>query len=267
MIRESGIGVHLDFFSRSDTDSLHLSKSGKEFRIRSPLPPEIGKGSAEFTSLSGELAYSHYKCSDAVQEIQTRMELLSHQFKITFHLSPDPGLVGIEGMPEKIRLNPGDSYILGPSVIGTQTIIPGHVVHELSLFIDPELLRTILTDNKPGIPLILEPCFSAGKDNTFHLPGWTSPEMRICIRQLLVSTLTGNLGRLYAESKVLELIALRLDQQISPDTAAENPGMMKQDIEILNEIRNTLNQNYRKPPSISEIAHIAGINTTKLQTG
>ena len=32
--------------------------------------------------------------------------------------------------------------------------------------------------------------------------------MRICIRQMLGSTLTGRLGRLYTESKVLELIAL-----------------------------------------------------------
>ena len=261
------LGLHIEFLSRPEPINVHLVMSGKDdFRIRKSFPGEIGRGTIEYTSLSEELGYLHYKCFDISQIHHARMEPLQDRFWFTFNLSPDTGSVGIENLPEPLPQNPGDSYILGPKVIGNQTILPGRILHELSIFASPELIRSLVTSDGQRISDSLESFFSECKDECFYLTGWTSSQMRICIRQLLGNTIGGRMGHVYAESKVLELIILRLDQQFTPGRSISHI-LMKRDVEIINNIRRILDKKFENPPSLNEIARENGINTTKLKEG
>ncbi|MBN1834914.1 MAG: hypothetical protein JW820_03625, partial [Spirochaetales bacterium] len=123
MPRSDDFGLHIDFARRALEFGAHLAPAGlEELSFRQELPPHVGRGAATMTTLGGGLGLSEYHCTDAPAETRVRMELFGDYFKFTFHLAPDPAEVGIEGVRVPIILSRMDSYILGPSVIGTQVI-------------------------------------------------------------------------------------------------------------------------------------------------
>ncbi|MBN1648325.1 MAG: helix-turn-helix transcriptional regulator [Spirochaetales bacterium] len=234
--------------------------------MQNKMPPSIGRGTAEFAALSSRLAYAHFKCSEIVREISSRLELLADQFKFTFHLSPDTVTAGIEGLDKPLMLFPGASHILGPSVVTFYTAVPGQIVHEFNIFADPELIREVFTAEGKTIPELLKPCFEGDADPAFYLLGWTTVEMRMIIQQLLNCSLECPLGLLYKEGKALELLALRLEQAGNNAFLNAGPALLKKDLEILDSVRQILDDRFNTPPTISELSRIAGTNPTKLKS-
>ena len=268
MSRADDFGLHVDFVHRGLLESIDLAPSGlDDLRVLRDLPPEVGRGTIELTALGRGLGYGLYHCTGAASEIRSRTELHADCFKLAFHLSPDPGQVGVEGLRWPIVLSRSDSYILGPTVIGTQTIRPGQTAHELTLFVDPQVIVSYFADEEVGIHPALRQALSSPERQPLSLPGRTTAAMGLVVRQMLTCGLRGSLARMYLEAKVLELTALRLAALDGDEGVRRSYALMRSDVESLEEARRILGRRYCDPPTISELARSVGINTTKLKGG
>jgi len=99
-----------------------------------------------------------------------------------------------------------------------------------------------------------------------------NPPMQLALQQLLNCPYQGFTKLLYLESKVIELIALRLEQlksqiiENSPDSQLRD-RFLNDDIDRIYHARDILIQNLDNPPSLLELARQVGLNDYKLKRG
>lgn len=102
--------------------------------------------------------------------------------------------------------------------------------------------------------------------NENHLS--TSCQMKHILWQLKNSQLMGKMSHIYSEAKIMELIALQLQQEQSHTrTIHQKHCKRKCDIEKIHEAKNILLSNLDNPPSIRELSLQIGINDKKLKYG
>lgn len=93
-------------------------------------------------------------------------------------------------------------------------------------------------------------------------------QMKTSVYQILNNPHKGRVGNIYLESKVLELIALRLEQVFTPDGSPRvNSPMGPDDRARICLARDLLVKNRQFPPSLRELARQAGMSHTRLNNG
>ncbi|MEM7797395.1 MAG: AraC family transcriptional regulator [Cyanobacteria bacterium P01_C01_bin.118] len=98
--------------------------------------------------------------------------------------------------------------------------------------------------------------------------GWTTPGMLLVVQQILACPYQGKVKRLYLESKVIELLALKLEQMQQPERSDSQKITLKSDdIHRLHQARQILLTDIEQPPSLMDLAKQVGINDFKLKRG
>ena len=121
-------------------------------------------------------------------------------------------------------------------------------------------------------PDLLEKLFKGQNKNgkIFHHGDYlnTTFEMTQIISQIKNADLLGNAREIYAEAKILELLALQINGNDNTEKSNTNRNFKKtRDSEKINEAKNILTKNLDKPISISWLAKEIGINESKLKYG
>ncbi|MCL3781982.1 AraC family transcriptional regulator [Prolixibacteraceae bacterium JC049] len=102
--------------------------------------------------------------------------------------------------------------------------------------------------------------------NKYHKE--TTAEMQYIISQLKQAHLMGNTAELYAESKILELLALQLkDSSCCQNAKCQLHCKTQSDIDKIHQAKQILLSNIDSPPSIKELSMQVGINDKKLKYG
>ncbi|TVQ34898.1 MAG: AraC family transcriptional regulator [Spirochaetaceae bacterium] len=268
MKSSTGFSMHIDLAGRELGHRVDLPPAGLEsLRVVQPLPAEVSRGAVESVALGHGVGYFSFYCEDAAHEFRLRTGPTHNRFVLPFHLSRDPGEAGIAGMRRPIALSRSDSYILGPSVIGVQTVRPGTVTHEMCLLADPAVVDSCFADLRQQLPAILKGGFSKPTGEPFFLSGSTTAAIGLALRQMLTCGLRGGLARLYLEAKVIEIIAMRLAQVEAKESEVELKTLTSRDVAVLEEARHILLSYCTEPPTISELARLVGMNRTKLKAG
>ena len=109
------------------------------------------------------------------------------------------------------------------------------------------------------------------KGGTFFLnnaPQVTTPEMLLTISQMKNAWLMGNANQVYVESKILELLSLRLQQarDILIDFK-QNECKSIDDFEKIHEAKRLLLADLSETPTIPELSRHVGLNECKLKYG
>ncbi len=91
------------------------------------------------------------------------------------------------------------------------------------------------------------------------------PRIRQIISQILHEQFSPLAGRIFLESKMLELIAVLLE--LHHRASEQQTYMPKRDEEKLRYVRDILEQNLADPPSLSQLARLAGTNEFALKKG
>lgn len=92
----------------------------------------------------------------------------------------------------------------------------------------------------------------------------TSPELSSILHSIENSPHSGFCGKLFLESKVLELLVLQLTQAESA-TGEEVAALKKEDKEKMNEVKEILIEHFESPPSLIVLAHMVGTNEFNLK--
>ncbi|BFH37540.1 AraC family transcriptional regulator [Paenibacillus melissococcoides] len=95
-----------------------------------------------------------------------------------------------------------------------------------------------------------------------------SPHIAHIVEQMKQCPYSGSLRKLYLEGKANELLVHHLDGAQKEERVRTTLSKLNaEDIRCLHEAREILNRRWRKPPSLLELARLAGLNDYKLKLG
>ncbi|MBW4591973.1 MAG: AraC family transcriptional regulator [Brasilonema angustatum HA4187-MV1] len=159
----------------------------------------------------------------------------------------------------------GEDYIFGGVYPQSNNSIDGAGnLRWVSLIIEPETLRTLIESYGEQVPQDLEKAI-AGVPEYFNLrPNLITPAKQVALQQILHCPYQGLTRKMYLESKVLELVSLKLADQIIAPT---EKLLRLQEIDSIHHAKEVLLRNISNPPSLIDLAKQVGINECTLKRG
>lgn len=143
-------------------------------------------------------------------------------------------------------------------------------VWRMNVNIPHDILRQMVESDSKIFP----PCvgrLALGKSfEPFRIPSRMTPRMRRLMTHILHCPYTGIAADYFAEAKIMELIACKLDDiaaSSGKDRTQRLSALKKDDIDRLYFARDLLTSNIENPPGLSELARRVGISRTKLING
>jgi len=163
-------------------------------------------------------------------------------------------------------LSDRQAYVLGPQQQGERwQEFAEQDYLAIDIHLDPELLLSLVTSDGSTLPESLEQLLSRqSKSPCLDLIDVT-PAMQAALWQILQCPYQGLTRSLYLEAKSIELIALYLDSA-QPQSSPKSP-ISRDDRDRLQFAREILLQRLADPPSLVELARLAGLNDYKLKAG
>lgn len=146
----------------------------------------------------------------------------------------------------------------------------GERVLKFDIHIKPALFETLVGEQLEALPSLLRQIVQNPhpNQNQFQHVQPTTAAMQSAIHQILHCPYQGLTRWLYWESKVIELIALRLEQ-MSPfgPQATTREGLQAENIDRIHYASTILLQRLDNPPSLLELAQLARLNDCTLKQG
>lgn len=133
-----------------------------------------------------------------------------------------------------------------------------HVVH---LTVDREYYASLLHDSERSEAIMKKKLLN--KDQVWNGTGNMNLALSRAVHDILYNPLQGNLKSLFVEGKILEVVALQLND-LKP---AEKSKINLRDEEIFFEIRKYLDENFKEEMSLRSLSRMFGVNEFKLKKG
>lgn len=144
--------------------------------------------------------------------------------------------------------------------------VPSPCIQMLGIEIEESSLQTMLSSD-PEKSKILDIIFSAG-DSPFYRSTPLCPLRKFIASQIFSCPFRGTALNLFLQGKVLELMAYQFDlllgEKKKPSQAAT---LTPSERESIHHARNLLLERMGDPPSLPELAKLAGIGINKLKSG
>ena len=190
------------------------------------------------------------------------MGLRSHPLEYDFYLS---------GKVYEREVVTAGQYFLNGSGMAPAEIV-GDSADEpilgVNVHVEPSALKTFLGETfdftSGGLAHLIRP----DERLCYQRFGETTVAMQTALHQLLHCPFTGITKKAYLESKVWELMALLLDQELRQQDVKPIPHPLKSDdIERIHQARKILLQRLDNPPSLLSLARQVGLNDCALKRG
>lgn len=159
----------------------------------------------------------------------------------------------------------GHSYFYClPNTAEVEKYLPGQRLKKIRIKIDPELIHG-LCDRIHDLPQPLRQTLEQPSSALLYYSTPITPTKRQVLQQIWQCPYQGLTQQIYLEAKVLELLALELDQFLDPvkPPCPVAPG----DLEQLYQAKEILLNNIVHPPSLPELARQVNLNERKLKAG
>lgn len=144
----------------------------------------------------------------------------------------------------------------------------GQSMQTVGIGIDPWVMHEFFADTAIALPTELRYAAPGHWEQPYFQGGITTPAMQMAIHQILNCPLQGLIRRLYLESKVVELIALKLAQiHESNQPASAKPVLKPGDVERIHLAKEILLRDIEHPPSLMRLSKLSGLNDYKLKQG
>ncbi|MDI9636058.1 AraC family transcriptional regulator [Geitlerinema splendidum] len=138
----------------------------------------------------------------------------------------------------------------------------------VNVHIDPALFLTFWNPASTRLQPELQHLFQPDSQPYYVRSGTTTTEMQMTIQQILQCPLQGIAKRIYLESKVWELMALLIDQELQQtQNSPVIPALKPDDVDRIYYAKEILLQRFDRPPSLLELARQVGLNDCTLKRG
>jgi AraC-like DNA-binding protein len=238
--------------------------SADEFDITWKYPATLGQGYwREIRLRPGlDLAIAHYRLHDA---ITMQLPEREHPLEYSFHLSG-----GFKS--QRISTQSGQYSLCGSGLAPveiTEWIDTDQV--DVTVHIEPELFFTWLNQTSNSIPQEIQHLVRSVSQLYYVHSGAATGMMQTALQQILHCPFQGITKRIYLESKVWELMALLLEQQVhqhqNPKKTRHVHWLRPDDVDRIHQARDILLHRLDNPPSLIELARQVGLNDCTLKRG
>lgn len=145
---------------------------------------------------------------------------------------------------------------------------PGDRILKVDIHIDADQFEALIAETCERLPQPLQQGLADCAEADYRSTGMITPAMRAALHQLLECPYQGLTQRLYLESKVLELMAMRLEQLAENSIETQGKSCLRShDIDCIYQAKEILLQNWNQPPSLIGLARQVGLNDYKLKVG
>ena len=186
-----------------------------------------------------------------------------------FHISGSYRTItpGIKEIPDDYIEQVGKSYLFYlPDLEEIHQLSANECYLGVSISIDIDIFKNFTKDFE-SLPAPLQALISKNSPPRFHYTvGEITPAMFAILQQILKPPYQGIMKRMYLESKVLELLALQLDQFVHREQAICRVASLRPvDIEKVYHARDILISQVENPPSLFDLADLVGLGARKLR--
>jgi len=152
---------------------------------------------------------------------------------------------------------------------GTEKVehyLRGEHERSVTLICDPHFLRQRFGLKLEGLPIEIKDYIDKGKTDHFNHRIPMGTDSITAARAILDTSLTGSLRRQYIESRALELLVLSLHSLAEQARNSADPffGFSDRELERIQKARQSLEEHYACPPTITTLAREIGLNEAKL---
>ena len=167
-------------------------------------------------------------------------------------------------------------HLVGKYFVRGSGLRPSHICDcsnaepysELQILIKPEILHSFTVFPEGELPRNLQHLVRTPDQKVYLGSRDTQPMMDTILQQIVYCPYQGMVKRMYLESKIIELMALVIDQEITIQQGEVKKGRLKpEQIERVHYAKEILLQNLSNPPSLAELAHQVGLNDFLLKQG
>jgi AraC-like DNA-binding protein len=138
----------------------------------------------------------------------------------------------------------------------------------LSVHIEPEVFEAFAGTPNAPIPPTLNHLIRDPSQEFYARSGQATPAMQVILQQILQCPYQGFTKRLFLESKIWELMALILEQELECQQGKLSVAKLKSnDVDRLYQAKTILQQNLEHPPSLMQLARQVGLNECTLKQG
>ncbi|MEH2391428.1 MAG: helix-turn-helix domain-containing protein [Nostoc sp.] len=137
----------------------------------------------------------------------------------------------------------------------------------INVHIEPEVFRSFIGDRSGDLPTELQHLIAENRIY-YQNSGKITSQMQACLQQILQCPYYGITKRMYLEARVLDLMALLMEQEIEARKGKDSTSSLKSDdLERLHHAREILLQNLGNPPSLIDLSRQVGLNECTLKRG
>ncbi|MEB3336211.1 MAG: AraC family transcriptional regulator [Leptolyngbyaceae bacterium] len=141
-------------------------------------------------------------------------------------------------------------------------------VLEVNVHIHPDLFTAYWNPDSEAIPTLLQHLIKPPSQTYYVRSGTTTLGMQTAVQQILQCPFQGMIKRMYLESKVWELMALLIAQELELNQQTPLVPILKpDDVDRIHHARDILLQHLDNPPSLMELARQVGLNDCTLKRG
>lgn len=226
-------------------------------------PQELGKGYYRKIQLREglELAIENNQLhDDLIIECSERQHPLEFLFQISA-TSSDSGICN----------DAGEYFFYGSGIAPEEQCETSSKQQNLviNVHMEPELFCCFFGENTSDFPEQLNYLHRNDNQEYYYCSkGKTTAQMQMALQQILQCPYEKITKRMFLESKVLELMALLIEQTQQPKLTKTCPdNFNSEDLERLHYAKEILQRDFENPPSLLELAHQVGLNDYKLKLG
>jgi AraC-like DNA-binding protein len=237
------------------------SPTAQSFETVVPYPEQLGQGHFHFIDLREgvELLVGNYQLRDDVVVVSPQR---SHPIEFMFYLT------GKGSQPDEIAAGQYALYGSGLAPVETCGDSADEPILEVNVHIEPAVLKTFLGETFDLANEGLAHLFQPTEQSYYKRLSFTTVPMQTALHQLLHCPFTGLIKKAYLESKVWELMALLLDQELQQRDVKPIPNPLNSDdIERIYQAKSILLQRLDDPPSLLSLARQVGLNDCTLKRG
>ena len=241
--------------------SKNLSNNSKDIIYQ--YPQELGKGYYRDIQLREglELVIENNQLHDnLIIELPERQHLLEFSFQISGSCSD-----------KFIDVDAGEYFFYGSGIAPKEENETSSKQKNLGINVhmEPELFYSFFGENMSDIREELNYLLKNENEEYYYCyKGKTTAQMQVAVQQILQCPYEKITKRIFLESKVLELMALHIEQTQQPKLAKNNSHKLNsEDLERLHYAKEILQQSFENPPSLLELSHQVGLNDYKLKLG
>lgn len=243
---------------KTGSNMIHKKKGGQN-------QPPLYRAMAISSGIKAELM--HYTLGEAiVSKLETEKPVFGFGFCISGFTRSR-----ISCFNKEFEIRGGQSavYYFPEIKVWSQTSSK-EAVWRMSVSIPSDVLREMIDSDSGLFPSCVKRLALGKSIEPFRITGKIKPRMRQLMMQILHCPYTGVAAAYFAEAKVMELIACKLDELSTSSGKKKSRGissLKKDDIDRLYFARDLLNSRVENPPELCELARLVGISRTKLING